>query len=62
MVLHNAAHPLCAFLHNAGLLAGGTGLTPMIRLIHTILSNLEDRVKVRRLLQQWYMPELLPQL
>jgi hypothetical protein len=30
----------------AGLLAGGTGLTPMLRLIHTILSNPEDRVKV----------------
>ena len=49
-------------LRCAGLLAGGTGLTPMLRLIHTILSNLEDRVKVRRLLQQWCIPELLLQL
>lgn len=43
----------------AGLLAGGTGLTPMIRLIHTILSNLEDRVKVRRLLQRLTLDPLL---
>ena len=34
----------------------------MIRLIHTILSNLEDRVKVRRLLQQGCMPDPLLQL
>ncbi|KAK9836974.1 hypothetical protein WJX81_003867 [Elliptochloris bilobata] len=33
-----------------GLLAGGTGLTPMIRLIHSILSNPEDRVKLRLIL------------
>ena len=43
----------------AGLLAGGTGLTPMIRLIHTILSNLEDRVKVRSLLQRLMLDPLL---
>lgn len=47
-------------LRCAGLLAGGTGLTPMIRLIHTILSNLEDRVKVCYLLQQKPAAETAP--
>ncbi len=45
-MLHIGQQPCSAPRARAGLLAGGTGLTPMLRLIHTILSNPEDRVKV----------------